>query len=556
VNKMKIKKLFLCLMLIIFLIGIISAQVSYCCERTNEGAWCQNAEEDECDVGFRTAPTSCEATSYCRLGTCINTQEGNCMSNTPQRVCDDEGGVWDDRDSNEIPQCQLGCCLIGEQAAFVTQTRCKKLSSVYGLEINYRTDINTEAECILSATSDVKGACVYETDFERNCKMTTREECSEMSSDGSADFHEGYLCSAESLNTICGARGGTTCVEGRDEVFFMDTCGNLANVYDYSKINNANYWTYVEGYGDVEVDCGSDGNAGSSTCGNCDYFLGSTCKKGNANYGDYICKDLGCTYEGDTYQHGETWCAESSGTSFIEVDENYEVTSSARENLDSGSKKDADVPGSRYFRLLCYDGEVMVEPCAEYRQEVCLQSEVNEFKTAACRVNRWQDCLAQDNKKDCENTDRRDCKWLDSRLDNNRCVPRNPPGFNFWEEGDAIEICAQASSVCTVTLKRSMEGPGNEDYDLKEGGDFSLNKLGTLKCEKNCYCLTDDMADKLGVDNYEMKDGKKITHDDWLSEQLEYCSALGDCGVSVNYIGEEGYLEQNDYQSDLLIKSK
>jgi hypothetical protein len=436
------RKLFLSLILIIFLIGIISAEVSYCCEKTldldsstpgYQGGWCLNAPEDECDTGFRAAPTSCEATSYCRLGTCINTNEGNCMPNTPQKVCQDKGGIWNEGTTNEIPQCQLGCCLIGEQAAFVTQTRCKKLSSIYGLEVNYRTDIQTEAECILSATSDVKGACVFEIDFERNCNMITRKECQKMPDDYGAEFHEGYLCSATSLNTICGARGGTTCVEGRDEVFFLDTCGNLANVYDNNKLNDENYWTYIAGYGGVKVDCSSGSNANSKTCGNCDYFLGSTCKKGNAQYGNLICKDLAC-YEGNKKiaEHGETWCAESSGTSKIIVDENYEVTS-------SGTEGKVDVPGSRYFRLICYDGEVMVEPCADYRQEVCLESKVNEFRAAACRVNKWQDCLAQDSKKNCENNDQRDCKWINEDKeeinleDGERgCVPRNAPGFNFW----------------------------------------------------------------------------------------------------------------------------
>ncbi len=545
---MKKGKLFLFSILIIFLIGIISSQTSYCCERTNEGAWCMNAPQEECDTSFRAAPTSCEATSYCRLGTCINTKEGNCLSNTPQRVCEDNGGVWNEGASDKIPQCKLGCCLIGEQAAFVTQTRCKKLSSVYGLEINYRTDIQTESECILSATADVKGACVFEKEFERSCKMVTRKKCQEMQTDDSeAEFHEGYLCSAESLNTICGPRGGTTCVEGRDEVYFLDTCGNLANVYDAGKIDDTNYWTYIEGTNGVVVDCGSGNNANSPTCGNCDYFLGSTCKKGNAQYGNFICKDLGCTYEGKSYKHGETWCAEASGTSKISVNEDYEVKSSARKNLDKNSEKDADVPGSRYFRLICYDGEVTVEPCAEYRQEVCLESNVNEFKTAACRVNKWQDCLVQDNEKDCINTDKRDCKWI---KENKKCVPRNPPGFNFWEEGDAEEICGQASSVCEVEIKRSMEFKAS-DYELTEGGGFSFNKLGTLSCEKNCQCLTPDMAAELG----NPKGYSAEAHKKWLSNQLQYCSSLGDCGVSVNFVGEKGYLEQSDYQSDLIIKS-
>jgi len=43
---------------------------------------------------------------------------------------------------------------------------------------------------------------------------------------------------------------------------------------------------------------------------------------------------------------------------------------------------------------------VSVEACADYRQEVCLQSDIDGFKTAACRVNMWQDCSAQEEEKD------------------------------------------------------------------------------------------------------------------------------------------------------------
>jgi len=150
----------------IFLIGIVSAigEVSYCCEKTIGGAWCQNALEEQCSIEidpftntpYKKVPASCEATSYCKLGTCIS--EGDCMENTPERRCDKElGGYWEGKDADEIPQCKLGCCLIGDQAAFVTQTRCKKLSAVYGLQTNFRTDLTNELVCIASTMSDVKG---------------------------------------------------------------------------------------------------------------------------------------------------------------------------------------------------------------------------------------------------------------------------------------------------------------------------------------------------------------------------------------------------------------
>jgi hypothetical protein len=492
----KILILFGILLIGIFLIENISAvgEISYCCEKTLEGAWCQNAPENKCDVSgdLRAAPTSCEATSYCKKGCCYDSQEGTCTKNTPQKVCEDSGGVWNGDADCDIPQCTLGCCLIGEQAAFVTQVRCKRLSSLYGLEINFRKDITNEIECIASASSDVKGACVFERDYEKTCLLTTQKECKEMeSSNSNVSFHEGYLCSAETLGTNCGPTEKTTCVEGRDEVYFVDSCGNLANIYDADKIKNKEYWSKIK---TKSESCNpSSSNANSRTCGNCDYFLGSVCKEykrgetANPKYGDYICKDLNCEYEGKEYLHGETWCAESKG-----IDKNS--------------------PGSRYFRLVCYTGEVTVEPCADFRQEICKQSEINNgFKTSGCIANKWQDCIAQNNKKDCENEDKRDCVWTNTEYTENtakgqiNCFPEYPPGFDFWkEETESSSICSKGDIECTVVYE--------EKYDHIFGDKVK-------KCVENCQCLEESWEEKMN----------------------KRCNAFGDCGDNINYIGIIGF---------------
>ena len=54
---------------LISLTGTVEAQqVSYCCEKTNDGAWCQNADQSQCDESYDSAPTSCDSTSFCQLG--------------------------------------------------------------------------------------------------------------------------------------------------------------------------------------------------------------------------------------------------------------------------------------------------------------------------------------------------------------------------------------------------------------------------------------------------------------------------------------------------------
>lgn len=155
----------------------VTSNPSFCCEKTNSGGYCINAEESECNGGYRSTSTSCETTSYCKLGTCYDSEEGLCMENTPQVVCEDSGGTWDAREASQVPQCQLGCCVIGDQAAFVPLVRCKRLSTLFGVDNDYRTDITSEVECIATANEADKGACVYEKDFERVCEFTTRGDC-------------------------------------------------------------------------------------------------------------------------------------------------------------------------------------------------------------------------------------------------------------------------------------------------------------------------------------------------------------------------------------------
>jgi hypothetical protein len=129
--------------------------------------------------------------------------------------------------------------LIGDQAAFVTQTRCKRMATIYGLEVDYRTDIGNEFQCIASAYSEVQGACVFEQEFEKNCKISSKRECMNMQTAGTeTEFFEGKLCTDSKLGTVCAKTKKTTCVDGRDEVFFVDSCGNLANVYDASLIED------------------------------------------------------------------------------------------------------------------------------------------------------------------------------------------------------------------------------------------------------------------------------------------------------------------------------
>ena len=132
---------------------------------------------------------------------------------------------------------------------------------------------------------------------------------------------------------------------------------------------------------------------------------------------------------------------------------------------------------------------------------------MGEFSQAACRVNRWQDCTAQQEEIDCENSDKRDCTWrpgvaLSSQNKTKiggACIPNNPPGLKFWSSDEARAICAQGNYQCVVTYEKGL--------------------IGGEKCVDGCECLKDD----------------------WAKQRAELCSSLGDCGPNVNWVNEKGF---------------
>ena len=509
----------------IFLIGIVSAANS-CCERTigSNPAWCQYTSSSNCDSNFQKTSAFCEATSYCKLGTCVNQQEGTCMSST-KSVCEDNGGFWSEKSKNELPQCKNGCCLIGDSASFVTQVSCNRMSALYGLEVNFQAGINTELNCLASANPSVKGACVYTQDYVKTCSLSTKKECQDKSKStalSGVEFHEGYLCSAPELETVCSKSQNTKCGEN-DKVYFVDTCGNLANVYDSSKVNDENYWTKIQ-----EPTCTTTNDAGnknSPSCGNCDYYLGSMCKQkkigDTVDSGNYLCKDLDCVDYRGVYsssssgiatatnypKHGESWCA---------TDETNDGTASS--------------PGATSFVLTCYNGEVNApSECDSTRQTICKETIVNTdtgFKTAGCKTNLWQDCYAQNDSVECLNEDERDCNWIegdnwneyyfsaingflkndeDDSAPKGICTPKYSPGFTTGNSND----CGVASTVCYVKMRKPIRS-----VVTQEGWTCD-----TSKSSSNCSCLENS----------------------WENSMNQVCTQFGDCGNKVNYIGEFGY---------------
>jgi len=526
INKKVGLKLFLVVFLLFVIFPFVAAEGTVCCQKLIDGNWCQNSLAEQCDLNFGTpAPTSCEQTSYCSTGTCIDTDQGSCMPNTPKLRCESEGGTWDPQAKEDIAICQNGCCMVGDGVAFVTQAECKQLATDYSINTTFRGDISTESMCFELSTPTVKGACVLDS---RDCLMTTKEDC--LSKEG--DFNEGFLCTATHLETNCAKTENTRCDEN-GKVYFLDSCNNLANVYDSSMFTkNENEWTIeMENYWISLTDaiCSAGVN-----CGNCNYIEGSTCKEYNRNnpatptrpeFGDNVCADLGCNFDTDgdgvdeTYEHGESWCASSEGVyPSIKVDPLLGLFQREKTREDLLDVTKYNLPGSRYYKLNCMDGEVITEPCKDYRNEYCVESSFDSgFKVAQCRANNWRDCYTLNNRTTCEDTDV-DCKWIpgyryDGEImttdsdrneeDQGSCVPLYAPGFDFWNENnDGLSLCLSGAVTEAVVYETHWAGWGGEERDEFE--DVSP-KDAAERCLENCYLIpgyakdisTLDMENKL-----------------------------------------------------------
>ncbi|MDD5649923.1 MAG: hypothetical protein PHF86_05800 [Candidatus Nanoarchaeia archaeon] len=490
----------LLLFLILFLIPIFVNADPVCCEKTLSGATCQYTDQSECAVGSKSAPTNCYFTSFCKLGTCFDLSDGRCYANMPLGTCNARGtnASFSDLSIENTPQCSVGCCIIGDQASLITQTRCKKETAKYpDLEMVFKEDVKDEAACVQLSRNTDKGCCVQSSD---NCQYTTRANCAlptgtDLAGNG---FFEGKYCSDTKLNCDCTPHTKKGCLDSSEDVYWFDSCGNAEEVaQDCDYVNKQNI-------------CGQS----------------KTTK-------EFTCVDLSCSAEmdlfnmdakqifteGNTIKNGESWCE-------------YDVDMNKYNGNNALIGFGRDVPGSRYYRGVCINNKVLVEPCKDFREEWCISDAMkidnSNYNVAACRLNRWQDCVAQKNVKDCKNTEQRDCIWNS----NGQCAPFISPGSKFWED-EGTDICKSGSQTCTAYIKvpgltklladggksditKSLLGIGLQTF----GKIMSFGQTGLAEqpeCIENCQCL--DHKFTVSANNY--------------------CRSLGDCGAEYNLLTED-----------------
>jgi len=663
------KKLFMFLGIFLFvminLVLISSIEYPQCCKIVaNNGGYCLPVTQTQCAQGSEFAPTSCDSTDYCAKGTCINMNTGECTEQSPKYVCVElNGGVWKNEEMYNLPECQRGCCVIGQEAKFVTKVKCKQIASEYGVSYNFRGDITDSNECLSLSLSEELGACVIKTEYETTCAMISGKNCNQdnseslvgklnnyvSGSDVEIKFHKDMLCTADSLDTNCVKTKKTICY--KDKVYYEDSCGNRLNVFNsglYTKPASHDYWTYIQKPSEVCNSVTSSSlNTAGKVCGNCDYYSSTKCRSPqsgdvhpqNQDNDEHVCGDLSCEYKNEHYENTESWCAETNGTfPHIQINEigNYLISKDLMFNPEK-----YNLPGSRYVKLECYEGEVLEVPCKDQREQICkevVHSGIGGPKTTAfCDINNYKTCFINKTTKDeCNAVD--DCYWLSGdkvggdvdegqtynqgeRFEDNdnraqkqgSCVPLFAPGTLFWEEtGQAycMGLTDTRNVIYEINLFQNRKDFGEDSDETGEkwsyNGENSKYKRQS-RCQTNCFAIPtyggegnrdyeDDIkalwdnnemsaswsADPpisrrkghfcykekggeivpedgevcpLGVEDcnndppdcYQHREDKKgfpkpefYTHLTWLNFTRVRARAMGDCGITNNFIGEIG----------------
>ncbi len=475
------------------------------CVKGKDGSICQEYPKSECSSKCEGEcfPTNRNNVPSCRLGTCFDPYIGTCQERAPEANCEEKGGEWLDDIAGNVAECKKACCVVGEDVRpLVTKTECDYISKTSGIETEFRADLRDELACLALARQQVEGACVFELELERSCRFLTKGECLK----NNGKFFEGTLCSAEELGMKYQKQATAKCVEGKDEIYWFDSEGNRENIYD---ANKARSWNNGEVLLKEEA-CKVEGN--QKTCGNCDRLFGSTCgqktseEKLSDNSIDVVCRDLRCKDKNSKIrENGESWCEYQGAV--------------GSDKGSGGFERAVDTPGSAHFRATCVDGGVQINSCADYRNEICIEQrdkreDGKEISSAACITNIWQLCLSYNTKVKGEGEERtksleeRDKKCTENphcilkKVDIakdfkfNLCAPRYSPGFDLQKNAEGGELsCAFANQKCTVVY---------------------VKKISGWKVEVNEGCLKQGFAEQLN----------------------DLCMSLGDCGASVNYIGD------------------
>lgn len=465
-----------------------------CCEVDYSGVKCSTNISSECSMGFHEG-AFCTDVPACIEGCCYDTGRGIFDSPVFGADCNLPGWQWVAEPNCNIPEAQVGCCVLGEYGQYVTEGECDVLASTDGLENVVWDSDSSDLECAMIARSLDLGACITN---DGECTVTTLESCG-----SSNNFILDHLCTSPEANTTCEPTTETMCVDGKDGVYFRDSCGNQGNIYYSSKVDDQEYWTYIK---DPTESCDNElsgGSVESSSCGNCIRQFAYCSEDKNNDYTemDHYCKSTSCDAVIDgqdvTVMNGESWCTYQG-------------------KVGGGD----DVVGSEHILNECQFGDILPLECGIHRNEICIQNNTVDnsgnilVRDARCIGNNANECLnlntLEDNEEaleECETLPH--CKiqniTISEQLDFRICVPEHPTGFDLNADIDRVDsdiTCGLASLSCYVQLDRQLVGERE-------------NRIDKCVAKTNTECMEQVFVDEMN----------------------EFCRRLGDCGGEVNYIG-------------------
>ncbi len=544
----------------IFLISVVNAtENTYCCEKTTDGATCQNIDENQvssmCSNSAGISETSCKSTSYCKTGTCVSPTTGQCTT-SPKATCQEAGGTFFDQSISQVSYCQKGCCLLGNvNALFKTATECSYIATRLGVMYDFLS-ISDEIECLSQINSDEMGACVTENAVgSRDCLLTTRGNCGGNEgiigkNETGKTFYAGYLCSAESLATKCIKQYTTGCNKENgmetNDVYWYDSCGNRENVIA----------EYVESGKDSISHNGGKimSNVSSGFIGDCDYYAGTQCAMLTENdnsesatrlYNKYsnvqhYCKSTSCSVNGVEYKNGESWCGTDENAvnnPLLSIDNSLFTNDSIGNSL--------DLVGQEYYIYKCIQGNLTKETCDTGRKEVCIEAIQNVnwnddligYHTGKCISNAYIDCLQQTNEYECTNTYQRFCRWMN--ISENNVLRETESILNLY--GTTIDLGKQdnegADAFKGVCLPMYVIG----DDNAKNCGSVQVScnviyERGWWRGIGNWFRSWGDKdRENLEDENYKIINNEEcINNPEWMKSANEICVAAGDCGFYAN----------------------
>jgi len=481
------------------LLPSVDAQGDFCCEKTTTGAYCidnrmnPSLTRNNCAPGKLIDGVRCSQASSCQTGCCIGNNQ--CSRQTTEAACTDVNGQFISGDSfctsAQASQCRLGCCILPNSYTMKTLQQCNQESSALNLPTQWNPSLS-ELQCANLATTNTftYGCCVLGSGSSANdFRFTTSQQC------GNGQFYSNTYCS-DVPNTLCTRKFRTGCIENKNEVYWLDSCGNPENIYGTDSNPNCNP---------------NNANIANTNCGYCSYDKGSICGQASSSFKsslpsslrnkvNHMCISLNCpvTYDnpavpwdGGQKTNLQSWC-EYDGV--------------------IGDRK--DLVGSGYRYNYCYKGKEYVEECNNIdgipRSNVCVQNALTNPTEAYCKPSPSPACLYcnsdnVDNNEECCSLNA-GCDWQSFRSSVRR---------SGWGDSSEKQIVGFCAPKYTLNLEKSI--PTESAFKIECNEIFRNPAIGGRYCIANCYCNSPSFITTL----------------------YNVCNSLGDYGLKYNIVGKE-----------------